>query len=67
MTNYVRLLVTPQQANGIAKLIQSIGRQYVQYINTMHQRSGTVREVFYQGWFGGCGPVFFPTGCGISN
>ncbi|MEE9148530.1 MAG: hypothetical protein V3U27_14140, partial [Candidatus Tectomicrobia bacterium] len=42
--NHVHLLVTPQQANGIATLMQSIGRRYVQYISTTYQRTGTVWE-----------------------
>lgn len=48
MTNHVHLLVTPQQANGIAKLMQSIGRRYVQYINTTYQRTGTLWEGRYR-------------------
>jgi putative transposase len=48
MTNHVHLLVTPQQATGIAKLMQSIGRRYVQYINTTYQRTGTLWEGRYR-------------------
>ncbi len=48
MTNHVHLLVTPQQADGIAKLMQSIGRRYVQYINTTYQRTGTLWEGRYR-------------------
>ena len=41
MTNHVHLLVTPSQANGVIKLMQSIGRRYVQYVNATYQRTGT--------------------------
>jgi len=33
MTNHVHLLVTPETETGIAKLMQAVGRRYVQYIN----------------------------------
>jgi len=44
MTNHVHLLVTPQTPDGCAKLIQSIGRRYVQYVNRVYRRSGTLWE-----------------------
>lgn len=48
MTNHIHLLVTPYQANGIAKLMQSIGRRYVPYINATYQRTGTLWEGRYR-------------------
>lgn len=33
MTNHVHLLVTPETETGIAKLMQAVGRCYVQCIN----------------------------------
>jgi REP-associated tyrosine transposase len=33
MTNHVHLLLTPRQADGIGKLMQMLGRYYVQYYN----------------------------------
>ena len=33
MTNHVHLLMTPKTAEGISKVMQSLGRRYVQYIN----------------------------------
>ncbi|MBN4078909.1 transposase [Gammaproteobacteria bacterium AH-315-C21] len=33
MTNPVHLLLTPQDKSGILKVMQSLGRRYVQYIN----------------------------------
>ena len=44
MTNHVHLLVTPARADGIAKLMQSIGRRYVQYINRSYRRTGSLWE-----------------------
>jgi putative transposase len=48
MTNHVHLLVTPKAADGIAKLMQSVGRRYVQYVNFTYQRSGTLWEGRYK-------------------
>lgn len=48
MTNHVHLLVTPSQANGVVKLMQSIGRRYVQYVNATYQRTGTLWEGRYK-------------------
>ncbi len=31
MTNHVHLLMTPQREDGISKVMQSLGRKYVQY------------------------------------
>ena len=42
MTNHVHLLVTPSTANACAKMMQSLGRKYVQYINLTYRRSGTL-------------------------
>jgi putative transposase len=44
MTNHVHLLVTPQTPDGLAKLMQSVGRRYVQYVNRFYKRSGTLWE-----------------------
>jgi putative transposase len=48
ITNHVHVLMTPLQANSLAKVMQSLGRQYVQYINTMYQRTGTLWEGRYR-------------------
>ena len=48
MTNHMHLLMTPQDECGISKVIQSIGRRYVQYFNTRHQRTGTLWEGRYK-------------------
>ncbi|RDH87648.1 MAG: transposase [endosymbiont of Escarpia spicata] len=41
MTN---LLLTPKRAENISRLMQSLGRRYVQYINKTYQRTGTLWE-----------------------
>lgn len=44
MTNHVHLLATPRIENGISKMMQSLGRQYVRYFNYTYKRSGTLWE-----------------------
>lgn len=44
MTNHVHLLVTMERPNGVAMLMQSIGRRYVQYINRSYRRTGSLWE-----------------------
>ncbi len=44
MTNHVHLLMTPEDSGGISRVMQSLGRRYVQYINYEYQRSGTLWE-----------------------
>ncbi len=48
MTNHVHLLVTPHLENGISKLMQSVGRYYVQYFNHHYHRTGTLWEGRYK-------------------
>ncbi len=48
MTNHVHLLVTPETETGLAKLMQTIGRRYVQYINRSYRRTGSLREGRYK-------------------
>lgn len=48
MTNHVHLVVTPQTATGIPKLMQSLGRRYVYYFNKTHARTGTLWEGRYK-------------------
>jgi putative transposase len=44
MTNHVHLLLTPSIEEGPSRLMQSVGRRYVQYINYTYRRSGTLWE-----------------------
>ncbi|PCI44273.1 MAG: transposase [Proteobacteria bacterium] len=48
MTNHVHLLITPQTGNGISKVMQSVGRYYVQYFNHKYKRTGTLWEGRYK-------------------
>ncbi|WP_323845040.1 transposase [Microbulbifer magnicolonia] len=48
MTNHVHLLVTPHTETGIGKMLQSLGRYYVQYFNYRYQRTGTLWEGRYR-------------------
>ncbi|SDX67392.1 putative transposase [Allochromatium warmingii] len=48
MPNHFHLLLTPYQENGIGKLMQYVGRYYVQYFNSRHERHGTLWEGRYR-------------------
>jgi len=49
MTNHIHLLVTPFCEDAISKVIQSVGRRYVRYINKVYQRTGTLWEGRHKG------------------
>ncbi len=42
MTNHVHLLLTPKKAEAVPRLIMSVGRRYVQYINRAHGHTGAL-------------------------
>ena len=44
MTNHVHLLVTPSTETALSRVMQSVGRKYVRYINHSYQRTGTLWE-----------------------
>ena len=44
MTNHVHLLMTPASEDGVSRVMQSVGRRYVQRINIKHRRTGTLWE-----------------------
>ena len=47
MTNHVHLLMTPEEeANGVSRLMQSLGRYYVSYVNKRVGRTGTLWRWF---------------------
>ncbi len=48
MTNHVHLLLTPTHQDSLPKTFQSLGRRYVQYFNSTHQRTGTLWEGRYR-------------------
>jgi REP element-mobilizing transposase RayT len=48
MTNHVHLLVTPQRAESIPRLMIDLGRRYVQYIDSTCRRTGTLWDSRYK-------------------
>ncbi len=48
MTNHVHLLATPRDRDSLPKVMQSVGRRYVQRFNQAHQRTGTLWEGRYK-------------------
>lgn len=49
MGNHVHLLITPHYEDSISRVIQHLGRQYVQYVNRSQSRSGTLWEGRHKG------------------
>jgi putative transposase len=48
MTNHVHLLLTPERAEAVPRLIISLGRHYVQYVNRRYRRTGTLWDSRYK-------------------
>jgi putative transposase len=48
MPTHFHLLITPRQDDGIGKLMQYVGRYYVQYFNHRYDRTGTLWEGRYR-------------------
>jgi putative transposase len=48
MSNHLHLLVTPQQDQALPKMMQAVGRSYVQVFNKVHGRTGTLWEGRYR-------------------
>ena len=48
MTNHVHLLLTPKKAEAVPRLVISLGRRYVQYINHTYRRTGTLWDSRYK-------------------
>lgn len=48
MTNHVHLLVTPASEDSLPRMVQSVGRRYVRYINDNYKRTGTLWEGRYK-------------------
>jgi putative transposase len=48
MTNHVHLLATPANENGVSRMMQALGRKYVQYFNYTYVRTGTLWEGRYK-------------------
>jgi putative transposase len=48
MGNHFHLLVTPEAADSVPKMMQAVGRRYVRYFNDSQGRSGTLWEGRYR-------------------
>lgn len=48
MTNHVHFLVSPNLEDSIGKMMQTLGRYYVQYYNYTYRRTGTLWEGRYK-------------------
>lgn len=48
MTNHVHLLLTPEDSEGLSRMMRYLGSRYVRYVNAVHQRSGTLWEGRYK-------------------
>ena len=48
MDNHFHLLATPRDSDGLPKMMQGVGRQYVRYFNKRYRRSGTLWEGRYR-------------------
>ena len=48
MTNHVHLLITPSDVTAVPKLMMSLGRRYVQYVNRKYGRTGTLWDSRYK-------------------
>lgn len=48
MTNHAHLLMTPTARGQVARVMQSLGRRYVRYVNDRYQRTGTLWEGRYK-------------------
>jgi putative transposase len=44
MTNHVHLLLTPRLPDAASRMMKHLGQHYVQYVNRVHRRSGTLWE-----------------------
>jgi putative transposase len=44
MTNHVHLLVTPSEPDGCGQFMKSVGQHYVEHVNRVHGRTGTLWE-----------------------
>jgi putative transposase len=44
MTNHVHLLATPAEVGAVSRVMQTLGRLYVPYVNVRYRRTGTLWE-----------------------
>ena len=48
MPDHVHLLVTPQAAGDLGRVVQALGRRYVRWFNDRHGRAGALFEGRYR-------------------
>ena len=48
MENHYHILCTPQVEDGLSRMVQALGRQYVRFFNRLNQRTGTLWEGRYR-------------------
>ena len=48
MTNHIHILVTPEDVQGINRMMQYFGRHYVPYINHAYGTTGSIWEGRYK-------------------
>ncbi|WP_239495473.1 transposase [Marinomonas primoryensis] len=48
MTNHAHILATPSTEKPVSRMMQSIGRRYVQYFNHTYSRTGILWEGRYK-------------------
>ena len=44
MTNHVHLLLTPERADGASQMMKNLGQRYVQFVNRLYGRTGSLWE-----------------------
>ncbi len=59
MPNHVHLLLTPKNKDSVPRMMQSLGRRYVRYVNDAYGRSGTLWEGRYRAAPVDAGEYFF--------
>jgi putative transposase len=62
MPNHFHLLLTPMTEDGVGKLMQYVGRYYVQFFNNRYDRTGTLWEGRYRGTLVDPAKLLLPVG-----
>lgn len=65
MPNHLHLLASPQDATGLSKMMQWVGRHYVPYFNTKYVRSGTLWQGRYKATIVEAEQYLLPCSCYI--
>ena len=61
MTNHVHLLVTPRTSDGCAILMKCLGQHFVQHVNRLHGRTGTLWQGRF--WSSICASEYYVLAC----